>query len=204
MIHLYLVRHGECEGQGLYIGRGSDKPLTEDGKNQILLLSEKLSDELDTDKIDLLYSSTLIRAIESASIVSNSLGVPTTEDNSLEETDFGDWESLSYEYLNNTWPEDLKKWIEDPINNKPPNGETLNDLKKRILPFYLNMVEMANDKKEWNIIVVSHKGPLTILVTLFLKLGLDYFWNFKIDRGSLTKLNLYPRFNELEYLNFKS
>ena len=51
MIHLYLVRHGECEGKGLYIGRGTDVPLAEEGQNQISSLSEKLIQELQNNLI---------------------------------------------------------------------------------------------------------------------------------------------------------
>ena len=203
MIRLYLARHGECEGKGLYIGRGTDPPLLEEGKRQIHSLSKKLHAEFEDKKIDYLFSSKQIRARESALIISDDHQIAINEIEGLEETEFGDWEAKTYDQIKLASPKLLSQWLDDPINNKPPNGESINDLKKRVIPFYLQLSEMINDQKEWNIIVVSHKGPLTVLLTIFLKLDLDYFWNLKIDRGSLTKLNLYPRFCELEFLNVK-
>jgi len=204
MIHLYLLRHGECEGKGLYVGRGTDSPLTDEGKEQIQLISKRLFVELQKEEFDYLFSSKQLRALESSAIISEDHKITINEIDGLEETDFGDWEAKSYDQIMEINSNLITTWLDDPINNRPPNGESINDLKKRILPFYLQLSEMINDQKEWNIIVVSHKGPLTVLLTIFLKLGLDYFWNLKIDRGSLSKMNLYPRFSELEFLNLKS
>jgi broad specificity phosphatase PhoE len=166
-------------------------------------MSEFLLEEFQNKKIEFLYSSTMKRALVSAEILSEKLNTPVVPVPGLEESDFGIWEGLSFEDLAVEFPEEFKQWIGDPLINKPPGGETLLDLKERVLQSAPDFLSLLNDEREWNIFIVSHRGPLSVLLLNYLNLGLDNFWNYKIDRGSISKLNLYPRFSELEYLNRK-
>ena len=65
---IYTVRHGQTEWnkKGLYQGK-TDVPLNEEGKKQAMLVKEKLKDK----KIDLIISSPLKRAKETAEIISD-------------------------------------------------------------------------------------------------------------------------------------
>lgn len=65
---IYTVRHGQTEWnkKGLYQGK-TDVPLNEEGKKQATLVKEKLKDK----KIDLIISSPLKRAKETAEIISD-------------------------------------------------------------------------------------------------------------------------------------
>lgn len=203
MVNLYLVRHGECEGSGLYIGRGSDVSLVKKGRDQIRDLSDYLSDELSGQVVHHLYSSSMSRALESSSIISNKMCLSVDSVPGLEEMDFGEWESFSYDELLAKYPVKLRSWIDNPIDNKPPSGESLTQLKCRVdqsLPDFSKMIDRGDVK---NIILVSHRGPIAVMLLHFLGLELNKFWNFKIDRGSVSKLALYPRFCELEFLNRK-
>lgn len=196
MIKLYLIRHGECEGQGTYIGRGSDVSLTTEGFTQIKTIGK-------IDDIDFLYTSPMKRCLESSRIISESTGIKAEIINGLEEIDFGDWEGLSFKKIEKVAPKEYKQWYQNPIDHKPPSGESLLELQKRVLDSLPRFSELISDKKIWNIIIVSHKGPLSILLLHFLQLELKHFWSFKIDRGSTTKLNLHQKFSEVEYLNKK-
>ncbi len=195
MIKLYLIRHGECEGKGLYIGRGSDVSLTAEGFTQIK--------NINMGEIDLLYTSPMKRCLESSNIISQSTGIKAEILTDLEEIDFGDWEGLSFKKIETVAPIEYKKWYQNPIDNRPPSGESLLELQKRVLDSLPSFSKLINDERVWNVIIVSHKGPLSILLLHFLQLDLKFFWSFKIDRGSTTKLNLYQKFSEVEYLNKK-
>lgn len=195
MIKLYLIRHGECEGSGTYIGRGSDVELTEAGSKQI----HKLSKNFKT--FDLIYSSTMRRCLETTKIISEYIPSRIIKYKSLEEIDFGEWEGRKYSELLSQSYNSYHKWINDPVNNRPPGGESLDDLKKRVLGLIPEFEIYINDDKIWNIAISSHKGPLSILLLYFLKLDLSFFWNFRIDRGSVSKLNIHKGFCEVEFQN---
>lgn len=203
MINLYLVRHGECEGEGLYIGRGSDLPLTEKGKDQIHLLSGFLKTQLFPGKIDSIFSSPMVRAVDSADIISRSVNLSVQGVQGIEEIDFGLWEGCSYGDLMKSYPLEFPLWIDNPITKRPPEGESLEDLNKRVLYATSFLKETSEDDSDKNIVIVSHRGPLIVILLDLLGLGLDKFWNYKIERGSISKLNIYPHFSELDFLNRK-
>lgn len=199
MIHLYLIRHGDIESNGKYIGRKTDIPMTESGEQQIREICSFL--EKRNIKPDMLFTSPQLRARQSSAIIERSFGIQSLSLSGLEETDFGDWEGYSYEEIFKKDGETLQKWIDDPINRKPPSGESLMDLKIRVDDAALNWENMRDSEEETHILIVSHRGPLSLLLLRYLSCDLDRFWSFRIDRGSISKVNLYPRFCELAYLN---
>lgn len=203
MVELYLIRHGECEGSGSYIGRGSNVPLTKKGNTQIRNMALFLRESLSGEKIDFLYTSPLSRAVESAEILAEELQSSYVELKGLEELDFGDWEGLTYEEIDKNNHRELQQWISHPIEKSPPKGESLKELQFRVLQALSPLMEKIDDEKTWSFALVSHRGPLAVLIAHLLKLDLNYFWNFKIDRGSVSLLSLFPEFNELSFLNRK-
>lgn len=199
MISLYLIRHGECEGAGTYIGRGSDVSLTDEGSRGIFQISRILKEQ--GVKADLILSSPMRRAVQSAQIICDTLQTGYKLIPGLEECDFGRWEGRTFDQIAATEGKKLEEWIGDPVHINPPGGESLRDLQKRVrnsMGFINNLIV---DEKKREIVVVSHRGPLIILLLEYLGTGLEHFWNYRMDRGSVTKINLYPRFAELAYLN---
>jgi len=218
MIKLYMIRHGECEGSGLYIGKGSDVSLTKEGIRQIRSLSETLYTEISEQKIDHFYSSPMKRAMESTSLLADLLNIDVEPVPGLEEIDFGEWEGKSYSEIQCQSGDLLQQWINNPVKNYPPGGETLLQLVDRVVHSLPDIPALIDCEEQYNIIIVSHRGPIAALLLHFLGLDSDKFWNFKIDRGSLSKLNIYsagqisaelnsgdfyPRFCEVDFLNRK-
>ena len=91
MTKLLLVRHGETDWNrhGRWQG-GSDTQLNDLGREQARALAEELDGE-----IDVLYSSDLARARETAEIVAAKLGLEVRLDPRLRERGFGSWEGLT-------------------------------------------------------------------------------------------------------------
>ena len=71
---LHLIRHGITAGnlQGLYIGSGTDLPLCDEGRAQLADLKERF----DYPQVDTVFSSPLLRAVETANILFP--GLPTS------------------------------------------------------------------------------------------------------------------------------
>ncbi|MBB6479068.1 histidine phosphatase family protein [Spirochaeta isovalerica] len=200
MISLYLIRHGECEGRGTYIGRGSDVPLDEKGVQQIAEMAESFGSE--SFKSGIILTSPMKRALQSSHILSEVLNCPYRIVPGLEESDFGNWEGKSYDQIASTEENEiLRNWISDPFENSPPGGESLSELESRVLRAVNFINPLIADKNKNEIMIVSHRGPLVLLLLNYLGIEPDKFWNFRMDRGSVSRLELYPRFAELVYLN---
>jgi broad specificity phosphatase PhoE len=89
---LLLVRHGETDwnADGRLQGQ-TDRPLSDFGRSQ----ARRLAEELESEKLDAIYSSDLSRARETAEIVGERLGLPVVLDADLREKDWGTWEGLT-------------------------------------------------------------------------------------------------------------
>ncbi|WP_353813464.1 histidine phosphatase family protein [Agromyces sp. SYSU T00266] len=101
-MHLALVRHGQTDWnlRGLMQGR-TDIPLNDTGRAQ----AEQAARTLDPADWDVVVSSTLGRARETAAIVAEGLGLPVVgEYDDLVEQDFGDAEGTLVSQIDERWP----------------------------------------------------------------------------------------------------
>ena len=69
---IYFVRHGESEGNKKGLHQGPEVPLSEEGIKQAQTLAERLKKH----RIDVIYSSSMIRAKQTAKIISDKLKIP--------------------------------------------------------------------------------------------------------------------------------
>lgn len=164
--------------QGKYQGQ-SDVPLTDEGREQARFLSERLKDE----KIDVIYASDLDRAIETAAIIAKYHDLNVLPAPLMRELNFGIWEGMTYDEIIQKWPQEYNEWQRDPHNKKPPEGETLAELCKRVSKF---LKETAREHPDSRILVVSHAGPIRAILSVLLNLRQDFFWKFKISNTSIT------------------
>ena len=103
---LHLIRHGITAGnlQGLYIGSGTDIPLCDEGRAQLADLKERF----EYPQVDTVFSSPLMRAVETANILfPNATHQFSVHD--LREAGFGVFENRPVKEL--VKDEDFKKWI---------------------------------------------------------------------------------------------
>ncbi len=143
------------------------------------------------------------KIMASAEIISRSLNIPIQTVPGMEEIDFGLWEGASYGDLMKSYPKEFPFWIDNSCSKRPPGGESLEDLQRRVLKTFSFLKCTVEEEDDKSIVIVSHRGPLIIILLDFLELGLENFWHYKIERGSISKLNIYPRFSELDFLNRK-
>src|SRR5690606_3118708 len=117
---LLLLRHGQTELsiQRRYSGRGNP-PLTELGREQAARAAKMLAAR---GGIEAVVSSPLTRAVQTAEAAATALGVPLRTDQGLIETDFGDWEGLTFAEAAERDPALHARWPGDP-SLPPPGGE---------------------------------------------------------------------------------
>lgn len=90
---LVLVRHGQSEvnTKGIFSSSRDLYPLTEKGREQ----AQAVAQELKKLNVSKMYSSPVLRAVETASIISTTLGVSFEQDERLAERGFGKLEGTS-------------------------------------------------------------------------------------------------------------
>src|ERR1700737_5016649 len=124
---LYLLRHGATEANlgrpSRLQGRRHNPPLARLGVRQ----AEATRDFLAIRPIDLCYSSPLMRAVQTASIVAAPHGLSPTPLSALTECDIGRWEGLDWQAIRYLDAEAYRRFMADPAVNGYPGGETFTD-----------------------------------------------------------------------------
>lgn len=146
---LYLIRHGKTDynEQGLLQGK-SDIPLNENGIKD----AEKLHDYFQDKKVDLCFSSPLIRALDTAKIIFPNLDIITS--NLIIERTLGQFEGKSHAEYH------FYDFWNYKANNNTSGVEPVQDLLKRSTLFLHELKEKYMDK---TIAIVSHGAFLKAL-----------------------------------------
>ena len=94
---LHLIRHGMTAGnlQGLYIGSGTDLPLCDEGRAQLADLKERFA----YPQVDTVFSSPLLRAVETANILFPGAAHQFTVHDLVHDEDFKKWITPGSGYL---------------------------------------------------------------------------------------------------------
>lgn len=108
MSRIYIARHGEStwNAERRWTGHG-DPPLTELGRSQARSACETLR----RHRFDAVGSSTLVRALESATIVASTLGLPQLDPmREFDERFAGSMSGMSSAEIEKRWPGLLDRW----------------------------------------------------------------------------------------------
>ena len=139
-----------------FAGRG-DIPLTSTGVQQAAAVAVRLADR---GGIDVVLTSPLLRALRTAEAVAHAVGVPLTVDPDLVETDFGDWEGMTFGEVLARWPDEMEAWRAD-VSAAPPGGESFAAVAKRV---DAALDRLLTERKGQTVVVVSHVTPIKTLV----------------------------------------
>ena len=152
MTELLLVRHGETDWNRDRRFQGhADPPLNEMGREQAHALAAELAGE----RIELVYTSDLCRARETAEIVAASLGADVVALRDLREIDVGEWEGLTWPEIEERYPEGARAWHEQGFGWEA--GETYDELGERVVAA---LRRIAADHPEQRVLVVGHGGTI--------------------------------------------
>ncbi len=192
---LILLRHGESTTNRNRTLTGRIDPLlTRRGKLLTVRASRYIKKRW--SRIDALYCSPLTRAVETARIVSQKVKVPILKDDLLLETNFGKWEGLGKDDLNEQ-PE-WDAYAQDPFHFHFPGGESPQDVKKRVGLFKQKLLR----QNDWeNIIIVTHYTPIVFFILSVIGNEDDHRAPFTIDNSSISVVKLTDTSAYIEMLN---
>ncbi len=189
-IRLLLVRHGETEWnrQGRYQGQ-IDVNLNQEGKLQ----SQKTAELLQNVKLDLIVSSSMVRAKETAEmILHHHQGVQLDLHDGFKEITHGFWEGKLEVEIEQEFPGQLQQWRTIPTQLQVPSGESLPQLWQRTIQAFDSIVESALNKQLQTICIVAHGGINQVLLCHILGLSPDSFWSFRQSNGAVSVID-YPQ-----------
>ena len=152
MSKIYLIRHGKTEAneKRLYCG-STDLPLSEKGREELA----ELSYDIETENT-LFVTSGMKRTEETFQLLFGD--IPHTTDDRFREINFGIFEMKTYEELKDK-PE-YQQWLSDDNNKKQiPNGESGQQMEKRVLEAFKDIIAMNKD-----VVVVTHGGVIAAIM----------------------------------------
>lgn len=168
---IYITRHGETQWnkKGMMQGwRNSD--LTEKGIENAKRLGESLKDI----NFDVIYSSPLDRAIDTAKCINGESNTKIVLVESLKEMGFGIWEGMEHNKIKELHSEQYTNFWERPHLYKPQeNGESFEGLLVRVKKTWDEILKAGGN----NILIVTHAVVLKTLYKILKNLELKDLWN---------------------------
>lgn len=147
---VYLVRHGEAQGNidGTFQGH-TDCEITEKGKLQLACLKERFKEI----SFDAIFSSPLLRTIETAEAVNFYHDLSLQVDRGLIEINGGVFEGKFWKEIEQIYPNEHEIWTKTPHKFKITDGENMEDCYNRIT---LTVTKLAARNRGKTIVIVSH------------------------------------------------
>ena len=195
MVKLILVRHAlTVDNQKSRLSGHIDSSISEEGKEQI----DKITNYLKDFDIDKIYTTTSSRTKDTVKKLSELKSIEIIEKESLKEISFGDFEGLTFDEIKDKYPKEFQDMIEKGYEYKYPNGESLIDSYNRVCIELDNIISNNDDR---TILICSHGGTIRNIITYLISNSYMYHWNFKIDNGSVTILEVQDGFKVITAMN---
>ena len=178
---LYVVRHGESESnlQGKYGGH-YDTPLTPKGLGQAKQLAEKLNEI----NFEIMITSSLIRARQTAQIVNEVFNVPLVVSDEFKERNMGVYEGLTQEEITEKYPNLWERKCTRQWNDAPTNGETYQQFDERITKALLNLEKEYPEK---SVLLVTHGFVSRIINRYYKNLSFDEMHDFDLKNCEIAE-----------------
>jgi len=177
------MRHGQAYNnvQKLLVGRNLESHLTDLGREQVRNTSQILK----TINIDQIYSSPVIRTVETAEIVSDIVNMPFQKDERLFEIELGKLVGMYYEDLINKHGNLFVKFYSDDDNENSLlefEVESFRAVKQRISEL---LKEIAIKHQNENVLLVSHLDPIKAAISLIMNIKPSSVYNIQVSNASL-------------------
>ena len=155
----YLVRHGKDDGT--VRGGWSQQPLTNEGKAQ----ADELASFVQGSDLAIkhIYSSDLLRAMQTAQSVADKLHLPIVPMPEFREVNNGDLAGIKNELANKMYPG--LYWNTLDWEQRYPGGESPREFYERISTAWDAFQKMALNRNE-NVLLVTHGGVINVILSI--------------------------------------
>jgi broad specificity phosphatase PhoE len=177
-MRLFFVRHGESTAnlEHIFSNTNSYHPLTVQGIAQ----AQALALAFTGIRIDRVYSSPILRAVQTAQLLVDMLSAPLEITEALREWSVGIFEGTDapagwelHHHVQEEW------FTRERYDSRMPGGESLEDMRQRFVPFISNLVT-AYHELDRNLVLVSHGGLYTAMLPVICS---NLNWHFAREHG---------------------
>jgi probable phosphomutase (TIGR03848 family) len=177
--YILLIRHGENDwvGSNRLAGRTPEVHLNEKGQAQAASLAQMLAGQ----PISAVYSSPLVRCIETAQPVAAALNLPLQTEDGILEVDYGDWQGGELKELSKQPEWQLVQHY--PSAFRFPAGETLYEVQARAVGA-INRIRIAHPDQV--VALFSHGDVIRTTLAHYIGVPLDLFQRIAISTASIS------------------
>lgn len=166
-MRLYFARHGQSYANTLNIisNRGLQHGLTRAGRRQVHELARRLEDQA----ITRIFTSPVLRAIETCVILADHLQVDYEVVQALREVDCGTLEGKSDQATWERWHDPYDAWLDHQrLDERYAEGESYSDVRTRFLAFVDGLIKQFGNSQE-RILCIGHGGLYRIMLPLVIQ-----------------------------------
>ena len=174
-----LIRHGATDMAGRYCGQ-SDPPLNDAGRSQI----ERAASILPTVP-QVVYTSDLLRARESAEIFARYFSAPLIVRPALREICFGEWEGLPWQEVEQRFPRESAVWLDRFPAGIIPSGEPYDSFVERVKHETDFLTTQAHSHA---LVAVTHGGFIRTVLTEIYNVPSSRAFRLTVEYGATIDL----------------
>jgi len=194
-MNVILVRHGETTAnvKRLFCGH-TDVELTEKG----IMQANEAYEKLKKYDFDMVFSSDLKRAYETAEIINRDRKLKINVVPELREINFGEFEGHTFDEILSKDSSFKSEYFDDNWNYTFPNGESLGKMNHRIIAAYRKVLEENKDK---NLLMVLHAGVIRGILANEISENYKSYWKYDIKNCGIAKIKYYNDIAILKEMN---
>ncbi len=191
------MRHGQAENNvsRILVGRHIESHLTSQGRQQVADAAKQLK----SIPIDKIYASPVIRAVETAQIVCETLGMDYEIDERLYEIELGKLVGMNYEEVTTKYGDLFLRFYaeHDPVLDSF-GVEPFSAVKQRVKNLLDDVLKKYEDS---NVLMVTHLDPIKAALATLLDLKPEALYRWHIRNASLTVLKHESKIYSLSGVN---
>ncbi len=185
---IIALRHGETAWNvDARIQGQADIPLNEKGRWQAQRLARALAAR---DPMAALYSSDLLRALDTSRSIADATGLAVVAEPGLRERGFGSFEGKTFSELEARWPEQTARWRQRDPDWTPPGGESLTSVRNRVVQVTHALAQRHMGEQ---IVLVCHGGVLDALYRAATGLDMQAPRTWALVNASINRLLWTPQ-----------
>lgn len=191
-----FIRHGSTlyTEEGRLFDDENYPPINEDGRNEMEKISEWVKDK--GLKIDKIYTSSALRTIQSARILSKKCKQDFEVLNALKSRKAGIWSGLTFDQIKEKYPQMLEQYHKDRENYWPEGGENTKNLNKRVQEILNGVIENNTGNR---LIIITHAEIIQAAIANALEVPIHNQFKIHIPTGSATQISYYTDWASLVY-----
>ncbi len=185
---VWLVRHTQTDWNRARRHQShTDRGLTPFGEARAQAVAQRLHPL----RFATIVSSGLSRTDALTDLIAahNRYAPPVLRDTRWREAGHGDWEGLTYAEVAARFADQAQQRFADTWTSRAHGGESTADLWARVEGAWDDLLQQYDGKR---VLIVTHATPIQLLLCALLSVPWERSWQFRIDLGGITNLDLYP------------